>query len=69
MEEGMGQEVAKPTYTGMDKYPGIISTVLTFVVAGVFLGALYISATSHHGDHGEPAEQSAPATEKSNAAQ
>ena len=61
----MGQEVAKPTYTGMDKYPGIISTVLTFIVAGIFLGALYISATSHHGDH---AQQVALDGEKTNAA-
>ena len=65
----MGQEVAKPTYTGMDKYPGIISTVLTFIVAGIFLGALYHSATSHHGDHGEHAEQGAQESEKPNAAQ
>ena len=65
----MGQEIAKPTYTGMDKYPGIISTVLTFIVAGIFLGALYISATSHHGDHGEQAEQGAQESEKPNAAQ
>ena len=64
----MGQEVAKPTYTGMDKYPGIISTVLTFIVAGIFLGALYVSATSHHGDHAEHSEQGAHDGEKSNAA-
>ena len=55
MEEiRMGHDVAKPTYEGMDKYPGIISTVLTLIIGGIFLGALYHSATSHHGgDHGD----------------
>lgn len=28
--------------------PGIIATIVTFLVAGVFIGALYHSATSGH---------------------
>ena len=37
----MGQEVKKPEYTGLDKYPGIIATIITLVIGGVFLGALF----------------------------
>ena len=47
----MGHEVQKPQYTGMDKYPGILATVLTLLIMGVFLGALYVTATGHHDDH------------------
>ena len=47
----MGQSIE---YTGIDKYPGWISTVITIVIGGIFIGALYISANSHHGDgHGD----------------
>jgi hypothetical protein len=44
--------------------PGIVATLVTFLVAGVFLGALYHSATSGHssGGHGEShGGESAPA--------
>ncbi len=44
--------------------PGIIATLITLLVAGVFLGALYHSATSGHssGGHGEShGGESAPA--------
>jgi len=49
----MATQTTEPTYTGIDKFPGIIATVVTLVVGGIFLGALYNSATSGHGgDHG-----------------
>ena len=50
----MADQSTEPTYSGIDKFPGIISTVVTIVVGVIFLGALYNSATSgHHGDdHG-----------------
>ena len=50
----MGTQTEEPKYTGMDRYPGIISIAVTIVVGAIFLGALYNSATSgHHGDdHG-----------------
>ena len=44
----MGQEVQKPQYTGMDKYPGILATVITILIGVVFLGALYLKAQSGH---------------------
>lgn len=51
----MNTQSAEPVYSGMDKYPGIISTVVTIIVGAIFLGALYVSATSgdHGGGHGE----------------
>ena len=50
----MGQSIE---YTGMDKYPGWIATIITIIVGAVFLGALYVSANSHHGDeHGTDAQ-------------
>ena len=58
----MGQNSSKePTYTGMDKYPGIISTVITIVILVVFVGALYLDAKSHHAAHGEEESEEAPA--------
>ena len=42
----------KPEYTGMDKYPGIIATVLTLGITAIFLGALAMSAGDHGDDHG-----------------
>lgn len=49
----MASENSEPTYSGMDKYPGLIATAVTVVIGVVFLGALYSSATSGHGgDHG-----------------
>ena len=57
----MGQDVQKDTYEGYQKYPGIIATVITVIVGGIFLGALYNSA-GHHDDHssgGEHAEEGA----------
>ncbi len=46
-------ENQKPTYTGMDKYPGWIATIITIVIGVIFLGALYISASHHDGDHAD----------------
>ena len=48
----MGQDVQQVTYEGYQKYPGIIATVLTTVVGGIFLGALYLSAGHHDDGHG-----------------
>lgn len=64
----MATQTAEPTYSGIDKFPGIIATVVTIIVGAVFLGALYNSATSGHhgeGDHGgdHAAEHAAPAGE------
>ena len=42
----------KPEYTGMDKYPGWIATVITIIVGAIFLGALYSNAGHHGDDHG-----------------
>ena len=48
----MGQSSIE--YTGMDKYPGWIATVITIVIGVIFVGALFISGSSHHGDdHGD----------------
>ena len=47
----MGHEVKSPEYTGMDRYPGILATIITIAIGVVFLGALYVGATGHHGDH------------------
>ncbi len=43
----------KPTYSGMDKYPGWIATIITILVGVIFLGALYLSASHHEGGHGD----------------
>lgn len=40
-----------PEYTGMDKYPGWIATIITVVITAVFIGALFASA-GDHGGHG-----------------
>ena len=48
----MGQEVQKPEYQGLQKYPGVLATVITIAVGVAFIGALYQSAHSGHGDHG-----------------
>jgi len=51
----MGQKIE---YSGMDKYPGILATVITIVIGGIFIGALYVSGTSHHDSgHSETAAQ------------
>ena len=47
----MGGTSNKPEYTGMDKYPGWIATIITIIVGGVFLGALAMEG-SHSADHG-----------------
>ena len=47
----MGHDVQKETYEGYQKYPGIIATVITVLVGGIFLGALYNSATHHDDGH------------------
>ena len=52
----MGQEVQKPEYQGLQKYPGILATVITMAVGVAFIGALYQSAHSGHGEHGEHGE-------------
>jgi hypothetical protein len=65
----MGHDVQKVTYEGYQKYPGILATVITLIVGGVFLGALYQSAGHHddhstqgeHGKHAEHGEESTPA--------
>ena len=52
----MGSTVSGPEYTGMDKYPGWIATIITLAVSSVFLGALFVSANSHDthdAGHGE----------------
>ena len=46
----MGNNTKEPTYTGMDKYPGIISTVITIVITVIFIGALYIKAGGVNND-------------------
>ena len=47
----MGGTSNKPKYTGMDKYPGWIATVITIIVGGIFIGAL-VNEGSHGSDHG-----------------
>ena len=47
----MGSSSPPPEYTGLDKYPGWIATVVTLALTGMFLGALYVGANSHHGEH------------------
>lgn len=42
-----------PEYTGMDKYPGWIATIVTIAITAVFLGALYAETGGDHGGHGE----------------
>ena len=52
----MGSTVSGPEYTGMDKYPGWIATIITIAVSSIFLGALFVSANSHDthdAGHGE----------------
>ena len=44
----------EPQYSGIDQYPGWLATVITIAISTVFIGALYISATSHHEDPQEP---------------
>ena len=55
----MGSSAPSPEYTGIDKYPGWIATIITIAISSIFLGALYIGANSHHGEHGEetPSEE------------
>ena len=48
----MGEHQTGPNYTGMDKYPGWVATVITIVIGAVFLGALYNSAGHHEEGHG-----------------
>ena len=52
----MGLEVQKPEYQGLQKYPGILATVITIAIGVAFIGALYQSAHSDHGGHGEQSE-------------
>ena len=56
----MGSDVQKPEYTGMDKYPGWIATILTIIIGVVFIGALANEANhdAHHDDaHGEKSHE------------
>ena len=53
----MGSTVPAPEYTGMDKYPGWIATIITVVITAIFIGALVASAD--HGEHAEGADHSA----------
>ena len=48
MEDHMGQDNQAPVYTGMDKYPGILATVITLLIGGVFMGALLMGANAPH---------------------
>ena len=46
----MGQQIE---YSGMDKYPGWVATIITVIIGGIFLTALYVSGSGHHDDsHG-----------------
>ena len=47
----MDEASNRPEYTGMDKYPGWIATVITIIVGVVFVGALVMEG-QHSGDHG-----------------
>jgi len=52
----MGSTVSGPKYTGMDKYPGWIATIITIAVSSIFIGALFVTANSHDAHdagHGE----------------
>ena len=49
----MGSSAPSPEYTGMDKYPGWIATIITVAITAIFIGALFFSANSHHGEHGD----------------
>ena len=56
----MGSTVSGPEYTGMDKYPGWIATIVTVVITAIFIGALFASADhGEHGDHAEGTDHSA----------
>ena len=58
----MGSTVPAPEYTGMDKYPGWIATIITVVITAIFIGALVVSADhgeGHGSDHADGAEHSA----------
>ena len=48
----MGGTSNKPEYTGLDKYPGWIATVITLIVGGIFVGALILEG-SHSSEHGD----------------
>ena len=48
----MGSSAPSPEYTGIDKYPGWIATIITVGITAIFIGALFVSANSHHGEHG-----------------
>ena len=52
----MGKSAQEPTYTGIDKYPGIISTVVTVIILVIFVGGLYAKAGSSS-DKSEGAEE------------
>ena len=50
----MGGSSQEPQYTGIDKYPGLISTLITLVVGVIFLGGLYrevLITAAHHDEH------------------
>ena len=48
LEVIMGNNNESPVYTGMDKYPGILATVITILIGGIFIGALFMSAGAPH---------------------
>jgi hypothetical protein len=48
-EHEMGHEVETPKYQGLQKYPGILATIITLAIGATFLGALYQGA--QHGAH------------------
>ena len=59
----MGSTTPAPEYSGLDKYPGWIATIITVVITVVFLGALFANS-GHSDDHsGGHAEQPAENTE------
>ena len=49
----MGGSNQEPQYSGIDKFPGTIATVITLIVGAIFLGGLYrevLITAEHHAD-------------------
>ena len=54
----------QPEYTGMDKYPGIIATVVTIAITAIFLGALAMGTGHHEEAHDAGSHTETPAGEQ-----